>query len=336
MFKRTCDNKMSKTKNDKQLEVQEVAKDKDLSQAIEYILLFLGTFESIDSYFPDQPPNKVIQAMKKIISQVPKFSILQSIFKPFIEKRQWFFLISSANIQLLAEYDDDPLLLEIGKKGSKNYLSLNISDYLKKCIVIMKDFFYKSKGTLGEHVVFGNKLMAELTLILTYLLDLDDNDKNTKLLYNANFKYRIDGVYIFRDHGSRRSKNKSGEKGQGEKTFEDYIIEYANELQENSVGSSNFGSTIDMFLKNETIMDNIKYINSNVDNYKNIQDPKTLVATLTTDIIRGTAISQSEEITAMIDLVSNMMIPSGIMGGDTGNVNNNTPQNQVIQLPKQI
>ncbi len=336
MFKRTCDNKMSKTKNDKQLEVQEVAKDKDLSQAIEYILLFLGTFESIDSYFPDQPPNKVIQAMKKIISQVPKFSILQSIFKPFVEKRQWFFLISSANIQLLAEYDDDPLLLEIGKKGSKNYLSLNISDYLKKCIVIMKDFFYKGTGTLGEHVVFGNKLMAELTLILTYLLDLDDNDKNTKLLYNANFKYRIDGVYIFRDHGSRKSKNKSGEKGQGEKTFEDYIIEYANELQENSVGSSNFGSTIDMFLKNETIMDNIKYINSNVDNYKNIQDPKTLVATLTTDIIRGTAISQSEEITAMIDLVSNMMIPSGIMGGDTGNVNNNAPQDQVIQLPKQI
>ena len=336
MFKRTCDNKMSKTKNDKQLEVQEVAKDKDLSQAIEYILLFLGTFESIDSYFPDQPPNKVISAMKKIISQVPKFSILQSIFKPFVEKRQWFFLISSANIQLLADYEDDPILLEIGKKDSKNYLSLNISDYLKKCIVIMKDFFYKSKGTLGEHVVFGNKLMAELTLILTYLLDLDDNDKTTKLLYNANFKYRIDGVYIFRDHGSRKSKNKPGEKGQGEKTFEDYIIEYANELQENSVGSSNFGSTIDMFLKNETIMDNIKYINSNVDNYKNIQDPKTLVATLTTDIIRGTAISQSEEITAMIDLVSNMMIPSGIMGGDTGNVNNNAPQDQVIQLPKQI
>ena len=330
---------MSKTKNDKQLEVQEVAKDKDLSQAIEYVLSFLGTFESIDSYFPDQPPNKVISAMKKIISQVPKFSILQSIFKPFVEKRQWFFLISSANIQLLADYEDDPLLLEIGKKGSKNYLSLNISDYLKKCIVIMKDFFYKSKGTLGEHVVFGNKLMAELTLILTYLLDLDDNDKTTKLLYNANFKYRIDGVYIFRDHGSRKSKNKSGEKGQGEKTFEDYIIEYANELQENSVGSSNFGSTIDMFLKNETIMDNIKYINSNVDNYKNIQDPKTLVATLTTDIIRGTAISQSEEITAMIDLVSNMMIPSGIMGGnqgDSGNVNNNSSQNQVAQLPKQI
>lgn len=328
---------MSKTKNDKQLEVQEVAKDKDLSQAIEYILSFLGTFESIDAYFPDQPRNKVIPAMKKIISQVPKFSILQSIFKPFVEKRQWFFLISSANIQLLADYEDDPILLEIGKKDSKNYLSLNISDYLKKCIVIMKDFFYKGTGTLGEHVVFGNKLMAELTLILTYLLDLDDNDKTTKLLYNANFKYRIDGVYIFRDHGSRKSKNKSGEKGQGEKTFEDYIIEYANELQENSVGSSNFGSTIDMFLKNETIMDNIKYINSNVDNYKNIQDPKTLVATLTTDIIRGTAISQSEEITAMIDLVSNMMIPSGIMGGgDTGNANNSAPQNQVVQLPKQI
>lgn len=326
---------MSKTKNDKQLEVQEVTKDKDLSQAIEYILSFLGTFESIDAYFPDQPPNKVISAMKKIISQVPKFSILQSIFKPFVEKRQWFFLISSANIQLLADYEDDPILLEIGKKDSKNYLSLNISDYLKKCIVIMKDFFYKGTGTLAEHVVFGNKLMAELTLILTYLLDLDDNDKTTKLLYNANFKYRIDGVYIFRDHGSRKSKNKPGEK-----TFEDYIIEYANELQENSVGSADFGSTIDMFLKNETIMDNIKYINSNVDNYKNIQDPKALVATLTTDIIRGTAISQSEEITAMIDLVSNMMIPSGIVGGnqgDTGNVNNNTsPQNQVAQLPKQI
>lgn len=326
---------MSKTKNDNQLEVQEVTKDKDLSQAIEYILSFLGTFESIDAYFPDQPPNKVISAMKKIISQVPKFSILQSIFKPFIEKRQWFFLISSANIQLLADYEDDPILLEIGKKDSKNYLSLNISDYLKKCIVIMKDFFYKGTGTLAEHVVFGNKLMAELTLILTYLLDLDDNDKTTKLLYNANFKYRIDGVYIFRDHGSRKSKNKPGEK-----TFEDYIIEYANELQENSVGSADFGSTIDMFLKNETIMDNIKYINSNVDNYKNIQDPKALVATLTTDIIRGTAISQSEEITAMIDLVSNMMIPSGIVGGnqgDAGNVNNNTsPQNQVAQLPKQI
>src|SRR5690606_13461634 len=99
-------------------------------------------------------------------------------------------------------------------------------------------------------------------------------------------------------------------------------------------------STIDMFLKNETIMDNIKYINSNVDNYKTIQDPKSLVATLTTDIIKGTAISQNEEITAMIDLVSNMMIPSNIMGSPQNEISNtNAPQTgqqqQLPHLPKQ-
>lgn len=290
------------------------------------IFKFLNCFNSIDQYIENAIPNKNVAKVKKLIDKINSIQSIENMFKPFLEKIEWHLLLSTADINLIANYDIDPVIFRLTSSDNNHSIIIEINTYLKKCIKLTEDIFYNYAGKIDARVNLGQEMIYHLiSILITFIKEDTPKYKHFKRALN---KLQLDGTFLFLD--SKRRLNDD----EPIRNFEDMIVYIAEDIKDDS---NNIGMMIDKFNKTG-ILENIKNIDESILVNKNgeVEDITSLMEKVSGALLCNSVLEEHQEsikdlITTFTPLLKNTLghLPSGL--NITPSTDKSSPKGNFIQ-----